>query len=78
MIETITVKGKPLTNEERILSRLKNLYFSLYEIEQELSAAQNPRRISISYEENEYLETLKSRKIDQTNKIKELINGISN
>jgi hypothetical protein len=78
MIETITVNKKPITNEDRYFSKLKNLYFSLYEINQELSAAQSPKKFTMSYEENEYLEILRSRQSDQTNKIKELLNGTAN
>lgn len=63
-----------MIEETRFYNRLKNLYFSLYEIEQELSAAQNSKRITISSYEYDELESLKSRQIDKTNTIKDLIN----
>lgn len=73
MIQTIGIKNKEVSNEERLFSRLKNHFYSLYEVDQELSAAQNQKKVTISYEENEYLESLKSRRIDKTNQIKELL-----
>lgn len=59
--------------EDRVFSRLKNYFYSLYEIDQELSAAQFSKKVSIFSDEYDYLDSLKSRQLDQTNKIKELL-----
>lgn len=67
-----------MSNEDRFFSRLRNHYFSLYEIEQELSAAQNPKKVTMSIDEYDYLESLKTRQTDHNNKIKELINETAN
>lgn len=65
-------------SEERYFKRLKNHYYSLYEIEQELSIAKNQKKVTISFNEYDYLESLESRQIDQTNKIKELLDEYKN
>lgn len=65
-------------SEERYFKRLKNYYYSLYEIEQELSVVKNQKKVTISSNEYDYLESLESRQIDQTSKIKELLDEYKN
>lgn len=65
-------------SDERLFKRLKNYFYSLYEINQELSAAQSTKKVTIFNDEYDYLESLKSRQTDQTNKIKDLLDEYKN
>jgi len=64
--------------DKRTFNRLKNYYFSLYEIEQELSEAQYPQKSTINVDEYDFLESLKSRQTDQIDKIKQLLDEYKN
>lgn len=67
-----------ITEEQRFYSRLKNHFFSLYEIEQELSAAQYPRKPTITQYNYDEIESLKARQIDKKNLIKNLLDEYKN
>lgn len=72
------MSNREISEEQRFYSRLKNHYFSLYEIQQELSAALNSKKVTISLDEYSFIESLKTRQTDKITQIKELVNEHKN
>jgi hypothetical protein len=63
-------------NNKRFLSRLKSYYFSLYEVETELSVANKNNREAVSGAEYDYLCSLELRKEELENNIETLLKQI--
>lgn len=59
-------------NNKRFLNRLKNFYYSLYEVESELSLINKSKKTIISGSEYDYIQSLEMRKKELETNIEEL------
>lgn len=74
MVVTLTEDRVSLISEDlRLFTRLKSLYFSLYEIEVEISQNNNSKKFIIGVDEYDYRQSLKDRQLDIKTKITNLV-----
>lgn len=59
---------------KRLLTRLKSFYYSLYEVELELSLVSKSKKKVISSDEYDYIQSLELRKQELETNIKTLLN----
>lgn len=67
-----------LNEFKRLFTRLKSYYFSLYEVQQEIELISKSRKITITSNEHDYIESLIMRKRELKSKIKEILDESRN